>query len=291
MTFTAEAASTRSPTPMQSINSLSSRNFQTIAHIAKSISGLDIGESKRSLVVARLLRRLRALDMADFDAYCDRLNGPDGEEERAHMVSALTTNVTAFFREPHHFDYLAQHLATPPGIASRAAPMRIWCAAASSGEEAYSAALTLLNSYPSAATYGARVLATDINPHVIAAAHRGLYPISERSRIPQNLFQKYCKEDTDESHFSFEESVRSIIRFRELNLLGVWPMRQKFDAIFCRNVAIYFDAPTKIALWRRLVSQLTPGGELYLGHSERIDDPASYGLQAFGITAYRMASR
>jgi len=266
----------------------SEENFRYISSLAKSLSGLDIGASKRDLVYGRLARRVRALGLTDFDAYCHYVDTSGDLAEKASLISALTTNVTAFFRESHHFDDLAAYLDTEwCGRRSGGQPLRVWCAATSSGEEAYSVAMVIEDRIADAARKNARILASDINPEMLKVGRHGVYPTMTLGRIPKNFSEKFCILDESKKEFRFREPVRAIVRFRPLNLIANWPMEQRFHVIFCRNVAIYFDNQTKKRLWGRLADRLAPGGRLYLGHSENIQAPEHYGLMMDGITTYR----
>jgi chemotaxis protein methyltransferase CheR len=266
--------------------SFSQSDFDRVASLARSAWGLALEPHKRDLVYSRLARRLRALRLCDFDAYFQLLAGPDGEEERVHLLTALTTNVTSFFREPHHFDILRQHIA--PQLRRRALarrPVRLWSAGCSSGQEAYSIAMVMLHAFPEAATLDVRILASDVDPLVLASAARARYPEVELVDIPEAM-HRACLVRRPEGSFEVAERVRRLVTFAEINLVEPWPMGTRFDVIFCRNVVIYFDAATQQRLWDRLVDALVPGGTLMIGHSERITGGARDALTPGGITTY-----
>jgi len=262
---------------------LSPAEFQKIARILNEVSGITLPESKESLVYARLAKRVRQLRMPSFKTYCDFIASPEGADERGELLSALTTNVTRFFREPHHFSDFASAVVGPLKTRS-SARLRVWSAACSTGEEPYSIAMTVLDAIPRAADMDIRILATDIDPRVVARATAGNYGDSIIEPVSPAQRAKYLVQDGN--HWTVAPHLRRLIRFAELNLTNRFPMAGKFDAIFCRNVAIYFDKATQEALWVRLVNQLAPGGRLYIGHSERISGPALDHLDLTGVTTY-----
>ncbi|PPQ25867.1 chemotaxis protein [Rhodoblastus sphagnicola] len=243
-------------------------------------------ENKASLVYSRLIKRLRALNLESFSDYCALLREEDNGE-RQEMLSALTTNVTRFFRERHHFDHL-EHSVLPPLLARarRGERARLWSAACSSGEEPYSIALTALHLDPRVADLDIKVLATDIDPRMIAHGREGLYPEAALVEdVPPQALQRYFAKEGAGRRAGAD--LRRMIAFRRLNLNAAWPMRGPFDAIFCRNVAIYFDDATQRALWAKFAAMLAPGGWLYIGHSERVDGPAAACFDSAGVTSYR----
>ncbi|WP_265502276.1 CheR family methyltransferase [Paracoccus beibuensis] len=265
---------------------LSDVQFRKIAGLVYEDSGIILTEAKRSLLMARLNRRLRALSLPDYGAYCQRLDGTEGPAERRHLLSAITTNVTAFFRENHHFQSLARDIL-PPMVeqARRGRKLRLWSAACSSGEEAYSIAVTLLDVFTDAASHDALILATDIDPEMVDRAERGLF--SEEAMKPVDPAQVKRHFQPVPAGYEANADMRGMMRFAELNLHGDWPFSGRFDVIFCRNAAIYFDSPARRRLWLRFAAALEPGGSLYIGHSERLDGPASACFDVVGTTHYR----
>jgi chemotaxis protein methyltransferase CheR len=266
----------------------SAADFREIANVVKAESGIDLAESKATLVYSRLAKRLRALGIPSFSSYCDVVR--DDADERSRMIAALTTNVTRFFREPHHFEHLRKVILEPLADAARRGNrVRLWSAACSTGQEPYSMALTVLSAIPEAAQLDVRILATDLNPHVVAHGKRGLYQKEELGDVPPNLRAKWFAPvpGDDRSALKIADEVRALVSFRELNLMGSWPFKGPFDAIFCRNVVIYFDRDTQNTIWQRLTRLLPDSGVLYIGHSERVSGPASGMLTADGITSYR----
>jgi chemotaxis protein methyltransferase CheR len=265
----------------------SAADFSAIAQIAKAEAGIDLPESKATLVYSRLAKRLRTLGLGTFAEYCDTVR--ENELERGSMIAALTTNVTRFFREPHHFDHLRKSILEPlTDHVRKGGRVRFWSAACSTGQEPYSMALSVLSVFPDAAERDIRILATDLNPHVVAHGKRGQYRKEELNEIPQEMRAKWLEPVSgDPDVMRVCAAARSLVSFRELNLMGSWPFKGPFNAIFCRNVVIYFDRDTQATVWRRLSGMIEDQGALYIGHSERISGIATKSLQADGITSYR----
>lgn len=268
---------------------LTLEDFRRIAAIMHAEAGIALHESKATLVYSRLAKRLRLLGIRSFAAYCALVSGKDGDGERQEMLAALTTNVTRFFREPHHFEHLRTHIL-PPLIdrARKGGRIRLWSAACSSGQEPYSIALTVLSLMPEAAGYDIRILATDIDPNMIAAGKAGIYDQAAVAAVPADLRHRwFARSEADARMLRIAEDARALVEFRRLNLIGPWPMQGQFQAIFCRNVVIYFDDSTQARIWARMVPLLSRGAALYIGHSERISGAAERALRSDGITTYR----
>jgi len=268
---------------------LTAEDFRQIAHTLHSSTGIYLPESKATLVYSRLARRLRLLGLTSFHDYCALIGDKAGVDERQRMLAALTTNVTRFFREPHHFEHLRTQVL-PPLLdgARRGGRVRLWSAACSSGQEPYSIALTVLSLLPEAPRYDVKILATDIDPVVLAEGRAGLYAETAMAGIPSTLLSWFAPVDVDgEKWMSVSESMRALVSFRELNLIGDWPMKGTFQAIFCRNVVIYFEEETQSRIWSRFQPLLEPGGVLYIGHSERLTGNAAHAFVGDGITTYR----
>lgn len=246
---------------------LTSQEFNAIAAMVRDASGIVLTEAKREMVYSRLSRRLRALNIDNFAAYLTMLAGPGGSDERVRMINAITTNLTGFFREPHHFEYLAGELL--PGLPRAHSRLRIWSAGCSSGEEPYTLAMTLHRAMPDLDRWDARILATDIDTDMVAAGAAGRYAAERAGAIPPELRRAHVRRVDDET-VEMGAELKSLIAFRHLNLLGPWPMRGPFDIIFCRNVVIYFDKPTQRVLFDRFADMLVPGGHLFVGHSETL---------------------
>jgi chemotaxis protein methyltransferase CheR len=264
-------------------------DFSSIARMLYDDAGISLSESKASLVYSRLAKRLRALGLESFRDYCSLVAGSEGISERQNMLAALTTNVTRYFREPHHFEHLKTRVL--PELVRRAKArgrVRFWSAGCSTGQEPYSIALTILEMMPDAADYDVRILATDIDPNVIATGRAAVYSDEAVQPVPTALRDRWMVRVKDGSRDAWGagEEMRRLVSFRELNLMAHWPMKGQFDAIFCRNVVIYFDEPTQARMWARFAPLLNPGGRLYVGHSERVTDMDKF--ETDGLTTYRL---
>lgn len=260
-----------------------SDDFADIAQLLYADSGIHLQEAKATLVYSRLAKRLRKLGLTSFADYRALLHGADGGEERPALLSALTTNVTRFFREPHHFDALRHQVRDIIGPAARGgARVRLWSAGCSLGHEPYSIAMSLLAELPEAPGLDVRILATDIDPQVIARASDAVYSPEDVEPVPADLASRWLVRRGGEVRVA--DAARRLVSFGVLNLHAVWPMKGDFDVIFCRNVAIYFDDETQARLWSRFADRLTSSGRLYIGHSERAEAPA---LMPDGLTIYR----
>jgi chemotaxis protein methyltransferase CheR len=279
---------TRTPTPDRGIEraALTDADFAVIADLAMRDFGLHLTDAKRELVYSRLLKRLNHLGLDQFRDYCALVKGPDGAEERQAMLSALTTNVTHFFREDHHFALLRETVL-PKLIeaAKQGVKVRLWSAACSAGQEPYSMAFTVLSLYPEAARLNLRILATDVDSQILAKAEAGVYHMDELKAIPEAA--RRFTETVNATTFKIGAKARELITFGRLNLIEAWPVKGPFDVIFCRNVAIYFDKPTQSRLWARFGELIAPGGHLCIGHSERVAGPAEQMFRPTGVTAYK----
>ena len=267
---------------------MSDRDFERIARIALKEFGLSLPDSKKSLVYSRVFKRLRALRLPNFSAYCTLIESPQGDGELTELLSTLTTNVTRFFREDHHFTHLrAEVLPKLIQTARGGGRVRLWSAACSSGQEPYSLAMTALSECPDIGKYNFKILATDIDPVILQKAKAGIYGTDELEGLPPQLRKKPMIEDgTGPNNFAVSHAVRDLVTFGIVNLIADLPMSGPFDVIFCRNVAIYFDKPTQELVWQRFVDLLSPNGYLYIGHSERVSGSATGELQNCGITVY-----
>jgi chemotaxis protein methyltransferase CheR len=258
---------------------LNDRDFGTVRQLIADYAGIKLSLQKRNMVYNRLLRRLRARNMASFGDYL-QLVQREGSDEREAFVNALTTNLTAFFREPHHFDLL---MTRARERAQRRAPLRCWSSACSTGEEAWSTAMVLRE-----AECAGEVLGTDIDTEVLNTAHAGIYRLERTTALPQERLRRHFLRGTgsNDGLVSVRPELRSLVRFGQLNLQSpVWPAQQPFDVIFCRNVVIYFDREFQKKLLGRLADLLVPGGLLMVGHSESFPS-AHPGFRSVGRTAY-----
>jgi len=278
------AAASRHPEPDRA--NLTDADFAVIAALAMQDFGLHLTPAKRELVYSRLVKRLNLLGFDQFHGYCAFVQSPEGTAERQAMLSALTTNVTHFFREHHHFQLLREKVL-PPLIESarNGGKVRIWSAACSAGQEPYSLAFTVLNLCPDAPRLNIRILATDVDPQILQRAQKGTYPLDELKAVPEDA--RHFVETSECATFSIGAKALALVTFGNLNLIDAWPVKGPFDVIFCRNVAIYFDKPTQSRLWARFADLLVPGGHLCIGHSERVAGPAEAVLRPVGVTAYR----
>jgi chemotaxis protein methyltransferase CheR len=269
---------------------LTRRDLSEIAAMIYSDAGIFLNESKASLVYSRLSKHIRKLGLTGFREYCALVASPQGAAERREMLSYLTTNFTRFFRENHHFEHLRDVVL--PDLIKRAKAggrVRIWSAASSDGQEPYSIALTVLSLAPDIADYDFRILATDIDPKILAIAREGAYDPAALETVSLEMRRQWFKEidSGGRKKWQVDSRVKRLITYNELNLMAQWPFKGKFDVIFCRNVVIYFDEPTQMKIWTRFAGLMNPNGHLYIGHSERVSGDAKSTFDNIGITTYR----
>lgn len=276
---------------------LSNREFTLLRDLVHAHAGIFLGPHKKELLKARLLRRLRRLDCATFMDYYVRLRDHDPRgEERIHFVNALTTNVTEFFREEHHFRFIQGQWLPDLRAERRTAGkrrLRIWSAGCSTGEEPYSIAIAIRESLgPVANLWDVRILASDIDSDALHRAAEGIYPEERLCRVPAALHRRYFLRGTgaNEGNICVRPELKEWIKFRRLSLFEEpWPIYTRFDAIFCRNVIIYFDRPDQQRVLTRLSDFLTDSGLLFLGHSEGVHG-LNHGLEPRGPTIFRRVS-
>jgi chemotaxis protein methyltransferase CheR len=272
---------------VQNEYALQDGDFRKIAKLVMDSTGIVLSEKKRAFVHGRLGRRLRILGLADFRQYTRLLESDDGDDERRMLINAVTTNHTSFFREDHHFAYLAQTVL-PAIVKSRGAGparLRIWSAGCSTGEEPYTLAMTLLEQEALLSGWDVKILATDLDTNVVRHASEGVYDAERLESIPAAYRRNYLSV-RDDGKFWIKDEVRDLISFAPLNLLEDWPMRGPFDLIFCRNVVIYFDKPTQRKLFDRYAELLRSDGWLFIGHSESLLN-VSNRFSLVGRTIYR----
>ena len=266
---------------------LGDAEFEFIRHVVGENAGIVLGPNKRQLVQGRLTRRLRELRLSSYREYCEHVRR-SGPEELVGLINALTTNVTAFFRENHHFEALAEYML-PEAMRRNAGTrrVRIWSAGCSTGEEAYCAAIAAAAVIPPAG-WDFKVLATDIDSEVIAFAQQGVYPLDRVAALPTERLRAYFQKGNglQAGKAIVKVQLRSLVTFRVLNLLQPWPMHGPFDVIFCRNVMIYFDQATRERLVNRFAEMLAPGGYLCIGHAESLHNLEAP-VRAVGKTIYR----
>ena len=272
---------------MSTTSEITDAEFEALTAIALREAGLAIPKSKKSLVQSRIARRFRSLNIQNCRDYLDFLAG--SREETRELISVLTTNVSSFYREAHHFEFLRQTVI--PRLKENLAkgrPARIWSAGCSSGQEPYSIAVEIAKVFETVGGQDLLILASDIDPKILERARRGVYAAQDLEAVAPEDRQRYFAPVPGESDaFQASEALKQLIRFRELNLHGEWPIKAKFDVIFCRNVVIYFDDAHQRRLWSRFHERLTEGGWLILGHSERIQDTENSGFTSAGVTVYQ----
>lgn len=250
---------------------LSPNDLSRIKILLNQESGIQIADDHFAMVHCRLVKILRDSGLPDFKSLIDKAEVPDGNELREKITSALTTNVTQFFREKHHFEHLTKNVLNRGEGGYGLHGLRIWSAGCSNGSEPYTAAITVMTHLKATEAAKARILGTDIDPNMIEAGRKGIYPAKELEPLTREAMLKYTQPvPGDANSRQMSEQLRKMVSFRRLNLHNEWPMKRKFDAIFCRNVAIYFDDRTREKLWMRFHDALKPGGFLYIGHSERV---------------------
>jgi chemotaxis protein methyltransferase CheR len=258
---------------------LTQDDFATVRRLIEQYAGIKLSVHKRNMVYNRLLRRLRASGASGFGEYLQLVQAPDSGEREA-FVNALTTNLTAFFREPHHFELLA---ARAQAHSRQNGPLRVWSSACSTGEEVWSIAMVLRETQCQG-----QVLGTDIDTEVLHTADAGVYRTERIAALPQERLRKHFLRGAgaNEGLVSVRPELRPMVRFAQLNLQSaVWPAQERYDVIFCRNVVIYFDRDTQKRLLARFADLPVPGGVLMVGHSESF--PAAHpGFRSCGRTAY-----
>ena len=262
-----------------------SQDFERVRKLIYDHAGIALSPQKKDMAYSRLARRLRVTGIGTFDDYL-ALVERGGEGEWEHFVNSLTTNLTAFFREEHHFPLLQEHLRPRMKKASLA----IWCAAASTGEEPYSIAMTVAELFGHIPSH-VKILASDLDTNVLDKARAGIYPQERVEKIPENLLQKYFLRGsgTHAGYVRVRPELQSMLTFRKTNLLdATWPMRGPFDVIFCRNVMIYFDKPTQYNILEKFVPLMSPDGLLFAGHSESFHH-ASDLIKLRNKTVYELA--
>jgi len=262
------------------------RDFDRVRALIYKQAGISLGESKQEMVYSRLARRLRAKGLNTFEEYLNGLESGRDNEEWVAFTNALTTNLTSFFREAHHFPILAEHMR------NKKAPLSIWCSASSTGEEPYSIAMTVCEAFGTL-TPPVSIIATDIDTNVLATASNGVYPIDRIDKMEQDRVKRFFQRGKGERSdmVRVRPELRQLVTFKPLNLLASsWPVSGAFDVIFCRNVMIYFDKPTQSQILARFVPLMKPDGLLFAGHSENF----MYASDAFklrGKTVYELDPR
>jgi chemotaxis protein methyltransferase CheR len=276
---------------------LTEKEFRLFRELIYRITGIALSDAKKQLVLSRLRKRLRHHNLKTFQEYYNLLVAEgDSSPELGELINAITTNKTSFFREPHHFEFIAQEVI--PELARNAArgiggrKLRIWHAGCSTGEEAYTLGMCLSEALEGKGVWDVRQLASDIDTNVLAYADQGIYDAERVRSVPEALLRKYFLrgKGDKEGLYRVREDLRARLTFRQINLLAEeWPFRPttQFDMIFCRNVVIYFDKPTQKRLFARYARLLKPGGYLFLGHSESMLG-ISDAVESLGQTIYQL---
>ncbi len=242
--------------------------FDRIRKFVHRMCGINLSLGKEELVKARLIKRLGTLKMTNFEQYLECLERDKSGEEIILMIDALTTNKTSFFREPEHFEFLRREVVR----AKHMQRLRLWSAGCSSGEEPYSIAISLMEEIPDARLGDIRILATDVSTRMIDTAREAIYNGDILKDVSPRLLRKYftCVKSESPCSYRVHDSIRNVVHLARLNLIDQWPMEGPFNAIFCRNVMIYFDKDTRRRLISRFLELLESGGYLFVGHSESL---------------------
>ena len=242
-------------------------DFDFLADLAYSTSGIVLGEHKKELLYSRIARRIRALKLTSFSDYCSYIQSHQ-EQELSNFLNSITTNLTSFFRESHHFEFLAKELVPEFKKRSSSQPIRVWSSASSTGQEPYSIAITLYK-HLNASHKNVKILATDLDSNVLNKGRSGEYSLDEIEQMPRD-YLRYFERNERAGVGRVKQDIRDMIQFNRLNLLGPWPIKVQFDVVFCRNVVIYFNKETQKQLFTRLADQIVNGGYLIIGHSESL---------------------
>lgn len=242
-------------------------DFDFLADLAYSTSGIVLGEHKKELLYSRIARRIRALKLTSFSDYCSYIQSHQ-EQELSNFLNSITTNLTSFFRESHHFEFLAKELVPEFKKRSSSQPIRVWSSASSTGQEPYSIAITLYK-HLNTSHKNVKILATDLDSNVLNKGRSGEYSLDEIEQMPRD-YLRYFERNERAGVGRVKQDIRDMIQFNRLNLLGPWPIKVQFDVVFCRNVVIYFNKETQKQLFTRLADQIVDGGYLIIGHSESL---------------------
>ncbi|UZE98047.1 CheR family methyltransferase [Alkalimarinus alittae] len=265
---------------------MTSEDFETISLLAHNYTGIVLGAHKRDMIYGRLARRIRSLGLSNFNQYCALISSPSSPEI-SFFINAITTNLTSFFREPHHFDFLKETVL--PEIKrknDRYKRIRIWSAGCSTGEEPYSLSITV-NETLNMAQWDCKILATDLDSNVVNHGREGVYDITRIDALTeQSKKQWFYKDSRNPEVVKVKPALQQCTRFKRLNLLESWPMKGPFDIIFCRNVVIYFNKETQRQLFDRFANILGDGGYLFIGHSESLHK-VSERFESLGKNIYR----
>jgi chemotaxis protein methyltransferase CheR len=269
---------------------LSDAEFDRLRALVHAKTGISLSQAKRELVYGRLVRRLRALKLERFADYIAMVED-DHPEEMQEFINAITTNLTSFYREPHHFEFLSG-TALPALVKANAATrkIRIWCSAASTGEEPYTIAMTVRENEAQLNGYDVRILATDLDTNCVAHGKRGVYTLDRVKDLPRATLTRWFDSGPDDKSVKVKRELQDLISFGQLNLMDPWPIRGPLDVIFCRNVVIYFDKDAQRRLFDRMADLMPQNGHLFLGHSETLFKVCNR-FELIGRTVYKRAGQ
>lgn len=267
----------------------SEKDFKYIRDLISDHTGIVLAEHKVDMVYGRLSRRLRELNLESFDTYLSTLESD--EQELIHFVNALTTNLTSFFREKHHFDFLASKLLPQIMKNKGSKRLRIWSAGCSSGEEPYTIAMTVRSIIPVNSGWDVKILATDLDSNMVKKGSDGIYTEDRVTGLSEQQMKKWVKKGKGDTNgmVKMDDQLREMITFKQLNLMHEWPMKGSFDLIFCRNVLIYFNKDTQGMLFDRYADMLVDDGYLMIGHSESMFNICDR-FKLLGQTIYKKLS-
>lgn len=266
---------------------MTNSDFSEIKALAYSLTGISLTDHKKNMIYGRLSRRIRHLNLSSFYEYCKVIKA-ENSDEITDFVNSITTNLTAFFRENHHFEFLKSTLI--PELIKRNSTtkkIRIWSAGCSTGEEPYSIAM-VLKRFKELNHWDVKILATDLDSNVVQKASEAVYAATRTEKLPDG-YSQYVQMNKACDQVRVKDNVSELITFKQLNLLHAWPMKGPFDLIFCRNVVIYFDAETQKVLFNRYADLLTNNGHLFIGHSENLHNVSSR-FSSLGRTIYKKVS-
>ncbi|MDX1949462.1 MAG: protein-glutamate O-methyltransferase CheR [Rickettsiales bacterium] len=262
-------------------------DFKLIARIVFEKTGIHLAPHKKNMVYSRIAKRIRRLNLNSFSEYCTLITSNNDGGEMMDFINAVTTNLTHFFREIHHFKHLAE-AALPEAIKQNSSfkRLRIWSAGCSSGMEAYSIAMTLRSVLKDVDNWDAKILATDIDTNMLAKGSAGIYSDEEYENIPAKFREEFITKDSKNSQIKVSDKLKKLVSFKRLNFIEPWPVKGPFDIVFCRNVVIYFQKETQKKIFENFSNVMRSGSHLYIGHSENLTG-ISNKFQLIGKTIYQ----
>lgn len=263
------------------------QHFEKLRELVYKLTGISMSDHKKDLLYGRLTRRLRVLDLDNFDDYYNILNN-DSSDELQNFINAVTTNLTSFFREKHHFEYLKEKVIPEKIKDNSLRGMRIWSAGCSTGEEPYSIAMLLRESIPDIDSMDIKILASDLDTNVVDTARQGVYEAKRVEGIESARIKRWFQKGTGDNKgmVRVRKELRDMVTFEQVNLMQEWPCKDKFDVVFCRNVVIYFDKETQKVLFNRFSDVIKPDQHLFIGHSETLHKLTDR-FKLIGKTVYR----